>query len=125
VLLRLAHLTGDTSFRDRAEKSLRWVAPKLQAQPTMAPQMLVALGRWLSEPEQVVIRCAEVTPEVASLLAERRQKFSPNGVVVVITDESACKLAGTAPFLAELERSGRIILYECRNFACELPKVIR
>jgi hypothetical protein len=125
VLLRLAHLTGDSSFRERPEKCLRWVAPKLQAQPTMAPQMLVALGRWLSEPEQVVIRCAEIGPAVESLLAERRRNFSPKSVLVVITDESAGKLAGTAPFLGQLERKGEITLYECRNFACELPKVIR
>jgi uncharacterized protein YyaL (SSP411 family) len=125
VLLRLAHLTGDSSFRDRAEKSLRWVAPRLQAQPTMAPQMLVALGRWLSEPEQVVIRCAEIGPEVQSLVTERQQKFSPNSVIVVITDKSAGELAGTAPFVAQLERKGEITLYECRNFTCELPRVIR
>jgi uncharacterized protein YyaL (SSP411 family) len=125
VLLRLAHLTGDSSFRDRAEKSLRWVAPRLQAQPTMAPQMLVALGRWLSEPEQVVIRCVEIGPEVESLVAERQQKFSPNSVIVVITDKSAGELAGTAPFLAQLERKGEITLYECRNFTCELLRIIR
>ncbi|MGI8961387.1 MAG: thioredoxin domain-containing protein [Bryobacteraceae bacterium] len=124
VLLRLAHITGDDSFRDRAEKCLRWVAPKLEAQPTMAPEMLVALGRWLSEPEQVVIRCAEIGPEVESLRAERRQKFAPNSVVLVITDDSANKLAHTAPFLSQFERKGRITLYECRNFACELPQVI-
>jgi uncharacterized protein YyaL (SSP411 family) len=122
--LRLAHLTGDSSFRDRAEKCLRWVAPKLEAQPTMAPQMLVALGRWLSEPDQVVIRCADVGPEVENLLAERRQKFSPRSVLAVITDESADKLAETAPFLSQLERKGRITLYECRNFTCDLPQVI-
>jgi hypothetical protein len=90
----------------------------------MAPQMLVALGRWLSEPEQVVIRCAAVAPDVEQLLAEQRKNFSPNSVVLVITDDSADRLTGTAPFLAQLERKGRITLYECRNFACELPKVI-
>lgn len=125
VLLRLTHLTGDTGFQDGAERCLRWIAPRLQAQPTMAPQMLVALGRWLSEPEQVVIRCPEIGPEVESLLAERRQKFSPNSVLVVVADESADKLAPTTPFLAKLERKGEITLYECRNFACELPKIIR
>ncbi|MFL6354202.1 MAG: thioredoxin domain-containing protein [Bryobacteraceae bacterium] len=124
VLLRLAQLTGDSSFRDGADRCLRWVAPKLGAQPTMAPQMLVALGRSLSEPEQVVIRCAAITPEVESLLADRRQKFSPNSVVLVITDDSAEELAQTAPFLSQLERKGRMTLYECRNFACELPQVI-
>ena len=122
VLLRLAHLTGDDNFRDRAEKCLRWVAPKLEAQPTMAPQMLVAIGRWLSEPEQIVIRCSEITPEVETLLMERRRNFLPNSVLIVITDQLAEKLAETAPFLSQLERKGRITLYECRNFTCELPQ---
>jgi uncharacterized protein YyaL (SSP411 family) len=124
VLLRLAQLTGDNTFRDRAEKCLRWVAPRLQAQPAMAPQMLVALGRWLSEPEQVVIRCSTMEPQIEELLAERRQNFAPYSVVAVITDESAHRLATTAPFLAQLGRKGHITVYECRNFVCELPKVI-
>jgi hypothetical protein len=124
VLLRLAHLTGDTSFRDRAERCLRWVAPKVQAQPTMAPQMLVALGRWRSEPEQVVIRCAAIDSQVEELLAEQRKNFAPNSALVVVPDESVDRLGEIAPFLAQLERKGRITVYECRNFACALPEVI-
>ncbi len=124
VLLRLEQVTGDRSFRDRAERSLRWFASKAQAQPTMAPQMLVALDRWLSEPEQVVIRCAEIDEEVQGLTPEWRQKFAPNAVILALTDKSAEQLGGTAPFLAQLERKGRITIYECRNFTCELPTVI-
>ncbi len=124
VLLRLAELTGDTSFRERAERCLRWVAPRLEVQPTMAPHMLVALGRWLSEPEQVVIRCAAIDSEVDALLSDKRHNFAPNSVIAALTDASAQRLADAAPFLAQLERKGRITLYECRNFACELPEVI-
>src|SRR6185437_10585284 len=50
VLLRLAHLTGDETFAARAERSLRAFAPKLNEQPSQAPQMMVVLGDWLSEP---------------------------------------------------------------------------
>jgi uncharacterized protein YyaL (SSP411 family) len=56
VLLRLAHLTGNIEFQRRAEKSLQAFGPKIKAQPAIAPQMLVAIGRWLTEPEHVVIR---------------------------------------------------------------------
>ncbi len=66
VLLRLAHITGDDEFRESAERSLQWFAPKMKAQPTMAPQMMVALGRWLAEPAQVVLRCAEIDGEVGA-----------------------------------------------------------
>ncbi len=129
VLLRLAHLTDNAGFRKSAERSLRGFAPKLKAQATMAPQMLVALGRWLAEPEQVIIRCAEVDEQVRELLAERRKNFSPNATILAISDSAAERLNQITPFLitpflAGLERKGRITLYECRNFTCELPKVI-
>ncbi len=124
VLLRLAQLTGDDEFRQRAERSLRAFAPKIKMQPTIAPQMLVALGRWLAAPEQVAIRCAEIDDEVEGLLSERRAQFAPNSVTVAISDRTAGRLNSTAPFLAGLERKGRIAIYECRNFVCELPKVI-
>ncbi len=124
VLLRLAHLLGDEQFRASAERSLRWFAPKMKAQPTMAPQMMVALGRWLAEPSQVVIRCAEVDREVQQLLREHHGKFGPNTTILALTDGAAEQLQRTAPFLGGLARNGRITLYECRNFTCELPKVI-
>ncbi len=124
VLLRLSHLTGNDEFRRRAEKSLHAFVPKMKAQPTIAPQMLVALGRWLAEPEQVVIRCLQINPEVHRMLAECRKKFSPLKMVVAIPDASADALQRTAPFLAGLERRGNATIYECRNFVCELPKTI-
>jgi hypothetical protein len=124
VLLRLAHITGDDEFRSRGERSLRWFAPKLRAQPTMAPQMLVAVGRRLQEPEQVIVRCEEIDEKVDAVLAKHRKRFAPNATVLAISDLASERLRTIAPFLASLERKGRLTLYECRNFTCELPKVI-
>ena len=124
LLLRLAHLTGDETFGNIAERSLTVFAPKIKAQPAIAPQMLVALGRWLAQPEQVVIRCSEINLEIDDLLAEYRRKFAPNSIVLALTDQAAESLADMAPFLASLDHKGRITVYECRNFTCELPRVI-
>ncbi len=124
VLLRLANLTGEQSFRSRAEKALTNVAPKLDAQPTMAPQMAVALGRWLTEPEQIVIRYQEKDEKVSSILREYQRRFTPYSLSLGISDNTAEELAPVAPFLSQLKREGEIMLYECRNFACELPKIL-
>ncbi len=124
VLLRLAHLTGNNLLRERAWKSLRSFAPKLKAQPTMAPQMLVALGRTLVEPEQIIVRCTALDSEIEGLLAGYRQRFAPNAIVLAVTDAAADALQVIAPFLGGPERKGRITVYECRNFVCELPKVM-
>jgi hypothetical protein len=125
VLLRLAHLTNGRDFSQRAERSLQAFAPKIKAQPAIAPQMLVAMNRWLSEPGQVVIRCAQIDGEVRRMLdAEWRSQFNPATTVLAISDAAANELSSIAPFLGGLERRGRLTLYRCRNFACELPDVI-
>jgi hypothetical protein len=124
VLIRLAHITGNDSFRERASRALRAFAPKLKAQAAIAPQMLVAVGRWLTEPEQIVIRSADGNVQAQDLLRQRAGSFAPYRLLLEISDSAALDLASLSPFLAGLERKGRITVYECRNFACELPQVI-
>jgi hypothetical protein len=58
------------------------------------------------------------------IITEYRKGFAPYKLVLAIADEIAAQLQGAAPFLAGLERKGRATIYECRNFVCELPKVI-
>ena len=124
LILTPAHITGDETFRERATRSLHAFAPKLKAQPSMAPQMMVALARWLSEPEQVIIRCAETDKECEKLLQQYARKLRPANLVLALSDAAAAQLKELSPFLAGLERKGRLTIYECRNFTCELPKVI-
>jgi uncharacterized protein YyaL (SSP411 family) len=124
LFLRLAQLTGEDAFRSAADRSLRALAPKIKAQPLMAPQMVAAMGRSLTEPEQTVVRCAELGTEVEEILREHRAGFAPYALVLAITDASAANLSRIAPFFASLERKGRITLYRCKNFTCDLPQVL-
>jgi uncharacterized protein YyaL (SSP411 family) len=124
VLLRLAHLTGDETFAARAERSLRAFAPKLDEQPSQAPQMMVALGDWLSEPAQVVIRCSSIDDRVRAFLLERRRRFEPYSVTAVVSDDAVEALRRVAPFLASLDRTNDAIVYECANFVCQLPRAL-
>lgn len=122
VLLRLAAITGRDDFRSRAERALKAFAPKLKAQPSVAPQMLVAVGRWLAEPEQIILRCESVTPEISRVLGEYRKDFKPYRLLLAVSDSAAQRLQNLAPFLASLERKGGDTVYECRNFVCDLPR---
>ncbi|MGH9582914.1 MAG: thioredoxin domain-containing protein [Bryobacteraceae bacterium] len=124
LLLRLARITGDDAFRAAADRSLRAFTPKIKAQPLIAPGMLVAIDRSFAEPEQVVVRCAEIGSEVERILRERRARFAPYSLTIAVTDDSAADLSRVAPFLGSLERKGRITIYECGNFTCELPKIL-
>jgi uncharacterized protein YyaL (SSP411 family) len=126
VLLRLAHLAGDETLRKKAMRSLESFAPKIKAQSTMAPQMLVALARSLAAPEQIVLRCAEeeMGTQCRELFQRESHRFSSNTVVLALSDAAARSLRRVSPFLGNLERKGKISVYRCRDFACELPEII-
>jgi hypothetical protein len=126
VLLRLAHLAGDETLRKKAMRSLESLAPKIKAQSTMAPQMLVALARSLAAPEQIVLRCEEeeMGSQCRELFQRESHPFSSNTVVLALSDAAARSLRPVSPFLGNLERKGKISVYRCRDFACELPEII-
>jgi uncharacterized protein YyaL (SSP411 family) len=125
VLLRLAHWTGRDDLFRRAERALLYFASRVHAQPTMAPQLLSALGRYLTPPEQVVIRCrdgADSDAKLDEIVLASRNEYKPYGAVIVITDTEAKALAELAPTLSSLDRIGVATLYRCRNLTCELPE---
>ncbi len=89
----------------------------------MAPQMMCTLGRYLSEPEQIVLRC-ERLEDASELIERERRAFRPYASVLALTDEAVSQMTADAGFLASLERQGRATIYGCRNFVCELPEVV-
>jgi hypothetical protein len=86
--------------------------------------MLVAVGRSLAEPQQVIIRCGGIDDQAKELLADEHKQFAPYAGSFALTDDAAQTLRPLSPFLAGLERKGRVTIYRCRNFTCELPVVI-
>ncbi len=123
VLLRVSHLTGNKLLADQAERVLEWFGPKLKSQPTVAPQAAVALGRWLTAPEHVVVRCQTLDEKALGLLRTKQRAFAPNASVFTLSDEAALYFRDTSSFLGGLDRQGSMTLYECRDFTCQLPQV--
>ena len=122
VLLRLAHLTGDPVYRQKANRTLGWFSKKLQSQPTASPQALAAAMRSFSEPSQIAVRSQDASPSALAFVRERRQSFLPYTSVVLLPDDSQTAVTGAAPFLGSLRRDGRFTTYKCENFTCQLPE---
>jgi uncharacterized protein YyaL (SSP411 family) len=125
VLLRLAHWTGRNNLYERAQRALLYFGSKVRSQPTMAPQLLSSLGRYLTPPEQIVIRCADGgsnAPAVQEAAKANRTEYRPYSSVLVITDSQSKSLEDLAPALSSLDRKGTATLYRCRNLTCELPE---
>jgi uncharacterized protein YyaL (SSP411 family) len=125
VLLRVAHWTGRNELHERAERALQFFASRIQGQPTVAPQLLAGLGRYLTPPEQIIIRCQDghaADSSVADAARASRAEYRPYGAVLVLTDTQSNSLGEVAPAIKSLERKGAATLYRCKNLTCELPE---
>ena len=118
VLLRLAAWTGESSYRDAAERAMRVVVPFVDRYPTGFAQWLGVMDLALAPAVEIAIVGQPDDPATAALLAEARRGFRPTQVVSVAMDPAA----SIVPLLRDrIAIDGRASAYVCRGFVCRLP----
>jgi uncharacterized protein len=118
VLLRLAILTGNDSYKQRAADVLRRLAPVLEKHPGGFGRMLGGLDFYLSAPKEIALVGERTTPELRALLQAIRTRYLPNRVVAAGDGQSDVDL----PLLSGRQaRNGRPTAYVCESFACKEP----
>ena len=105
-LLRLAALTGEDAYRDRAEDILRLAGPLATRHPTAFGHLLAAVDMERSGLDEVV-----VAGDRPDLVAEVQRRYLPNAVL-------AWGEGFPSP-LWEGREGGRA--YLCRGYTCRLP----
>jgi uncharacterized protein YyaL (SSP411 family) len=119
VLLRLAALTGESRYREAAERALATTTPYTVRYPTAFAQWLQATDFALAPVAEVAIVGDLDDPATRELLQVAAGGYAPNRVV------AASPLTGgpsAIPLLAERTRlQGRPTAYVCRQLACRLP----
>jgi uncharacterized protein YyaL (SSP411 family) len=118
VLLRLAALTGEATYRAAAERSLATVTSYLPRYPTGFANWLSAAHLAVEGIDELAIVGEPGDAATQALAAVASDGFRPN-LVLAIADDSA---ASVVPLLAGRELiDGRPTAYLCRDFACRLP----
>jgi uncharacterized protein len=121
VLLRLAALTGDEAYEQRALRALRPIADLMGRHPTGFGRFLCAHDFHVGpRVEVVLVRPATADDGRSPLLEETFGRYMPNRVVAggVAGDPAAAAL----PLLAGRDAIGnRPTAYVCRNYTCDLP----
>ncbi len=122
-LLRLAHITDQSSLRESAEGTLSALGPKISAQPVASPQMLVALDYYDSPRREIVIAGPRDAQLTRAFLDALRARFLPRTITLLIdSEETRRKLAAFFPTAAGmLEVNSQPTAYVCENYACQLP----
>lgn len=122
-LVRLARIFGQKEFQHAASRIVGSFGPTLERMPSALPLMLVAMDAAIAEPMQLVVAAARNDPQLPAFLHEIRQRFIPNGLVLLADGgESQAWLEQHAQALRAMRpaASGPVV-YLCQNFTCELP----
>ena len=122
-LLRLHELTGDEGYRERAERSLRAFAGRLERNPAAAPRLLAALDFHTDLAKEIVIVTPGPEVPADALLAVLARSFVPNRVLAVVSEGAGQReLAPLVPLVSNKSaRDGLPTAYVCQRRVCALP----
>ncbi|HOC66648.1 MAG TPA: thioredoxin domain-containing protein, partial [Methanothrix soehngenii] len=118
-LLRLLHLTGDTSLEEKAALLARSALPAVSAQPLGYTMLLCALDYALGPTYEVALVGSLEDGGLKEMLAAIRIRFLPNKAVVLA---SGSEIVMLAPFTRDLVPvKGKAAAYVCSDHVCQLP----
>ena len=120
--LTLAHLTGDASYRDKAERTLARYGRRVGAAARVVPFMLCALSQWHAPAMQIVVVGGRTSAPVRELEHEVASHYRPFAVQVPVDpDRTQAALQRLLPFVDGMKAHGGGAVYVCRDFTCRQP----
>ncbi len=120
-LLRLAELTGEESYRTKAQRTFALYRPLLEQRPQAVSRMLWAIDFQESRPREIVLVGAD-DASLAPFLDVLRTGFDPNRVVLAATPATAAALSKLTSLLeGRTTVEGKAAAYVCRVGTCKLP----
>jgi uncharacterized protein YyaL (SSP411 family) len=119
VLLRMAAITGESRYRDAAERALTTITPYTSRYPTAFALWLQAIDLALAPVAEVAIVGDPSDEATRRLLHEAGGGYAPNRVLALRHSPNEPTVV---PLLEDRALvGGRPAAYVCRNFACRLP----
>jgi uncharacterized protein YyaL (SSP411 family) len=122
-LLRLAELTGEGHYRERAEMLFAAFHEMLTRAPTALSEMLLALDFHLEATKEIIVLRPASRGDPAAMLAPLRSSHLPNRILAVATEgDDLSAQSETVPLLVgKIAREGKVTAYVCENRVCNRP----
>jgi uncharacterized protein YyaL (SSP411 family) len=117
-LLRLARLSGESSFEDYAAKLLKSFSEEVKGQPLGHMFMLLGLEFALGPTFNVVLAGNPADNDTLGMLAALRKNYLPNLTVTMWTPEKAMLAVPSAVYE---KIDGKATAYVCRDHTCMPP----
>lgn len=118
ALERLASLTGETFFRDAADRQHRFMAGQVKDSPASHCFSLCAMAQALYPHKELVITGRCIPEEITAYL---RKHPAHELSILFKSEENAQELSELAPFSTSYPVSSDTVWYLCENGACRAP----
>jgi len=119
-LIRLGHLTGEESLKQKAGQVLHFLSQFLSDHPSGFPHALSGLSFFL-DPEEIGIIGSKSDHQTKSMLQEIYRTYLPNKILSLKEPREPSK-GGWLPFLSEKGTTEAPTAFICKGFTC-LPPV--
>jgi uncharacterized protein YyaL (SSP411 family) len=122
-LLRLAELTGDDAWRQRAEHALAAFSGLLANGGGGAPRMLGAVEALLDRPLEIVLVAPSHRDQLAPLIGAVAHVYLPNRTLIEVIDgPDLADAASRIPWLdGKRALDGKPTAFVCERGACKFP----
>ena len=123
LLLRLSHMTGERSWRERGEKIFYSNAESLEKYPMGYPQLLIGIDFALGPTREIVLAGSQGSKDFQDYLHLLRGRFEPRKIVLHHPqDKTAARIENLAGFIKnQPPQQGRTTVYVCQNQTCKWP----
>jgi len=120
-LLRLARITGDPEFEQKAQYLGRSFSGAIEQSPAAYTMLMTALDFAFGPSSEVVISGDLQAESTKKMLKALRKEFIPNKVVILRPDGET-EITDICGFTGNLiGKKDKAVAYVCRNFSCKLP----
>ena len=119
VLERLAGLTGESLFRDAADRQLTFLAGQIKESPAGHCYALLSLSEALYPHRELLCTGERIPDEIVDYI---RKNPCHNLSILYKSAENERKLADLAPFTKDYPVSDHPVFYLCENGACLAPE---
>lgn len=121
ALLRLAALTGDPAYRERATRTLLSFAPRALRTPSAFGHMLCGLDDLIGPFHEVALVGDDGDPRLDALRAVVARRWRPRQVVAIRAEDDTVAAQAVPLLEGRTLVSGEPAAYVCQEFACQRP----
>jgi uncharacterized protein YyaL (SSP411 family) len=119
-LIRLARITGNFEYENKAYKIINVISKNLSSTPSSYTQALTALD-FVYGPSYEIVICGErEKDDTKEMLKTLNENYIPNKVVVLNSEDDELKII--SPFIkCQKQVQNKATVYVCTNLSCKAP----